>query len=231
MSRFDVLADRLLRGGVAYRHVRRLIGELKDHHEDARRAELRAGVREADADAAAWARLGDTEQLAEHVLARPELRAWSARYPRLWGGVAPVALWLGVVIAAMFLIIGLTGGMRMMGLIPEGGSPLLAGLQTPVDVFIFCVIRVLPVMIGGALLADALRQRANLGWPIIGIAIMAIAGGSAEASSTFSLVPGIPNRLHLGLGLSIEDGARIGLMFALMLAPFLVRRRFTQPPV
>ena len=79
MSRFDALAERLLCEGVAYRHVRRLIGEFKDHHEDARRAELSAGVGEADAEAAAWARLGDPDQLAASVLARPELRALSAR--------------------------------------------------------------------------------------------------------------------------------------------------------
>lgn len=230
MPRFDALADRLLREGVAYRHVRRLIDELKDHHEDARRAELSAGAREADADVAAWARLGDTEQLAENVLARPELHAWSARYPRLWGGAAPVTLWLGVVFAAMILMIGFIGGLRTIGLIPEGGSPVLAALQAPADVFIFIVVRALPVIIGAALVADALRQRTNLEWPNIGIAIMAIAGGGAEAAATFSLVPGVRSKLHLGLGLSTEDGARIAAMFALMLAPFLMRRRLTRLP-
>jgi len=230
MSRFDALADRLLRGGVADRHVRRLIGELKDHHEDARRAELRAGVGEADAEAAAWARLGDPDQLAESVLARPELRALSARYPRLWGGVAPLALWLGLVIAATTFMVGIICGLREVGLVPQGGSPLLAPLQAPADVFFFLLIRVAPVIIGAALLAGALRQRSKLVWPMIGLVITAVAGGGADAGATFSLVQDVPSSLRLGVGLARENSAQVAVMFVLMLAPFLVRRRLTRPP-
>jgi len=230
MSRFDALAEQLLRGGVAYRHVRRLIGELKDHHEDARRAELRAGASEADAAAAAWARLGDPAQLAESVLARPELRALSARYPRLWGSVAPIALWLGLVIAATIFMLGIICGLREVGLIPRGGSPLLAPLQAPTDVFFFLLTRVAPVVIGAALLAGALRQRSELVWPVIGLVIMALVGGGADAGATFSLVPDVQSRLRFGVGLSREYGAQVAVMFGLMLTPFLVRRRLTRPP-
>ena len=231
MSRFDALADQLLRGGVAYRHVRRLIGELKDHHEDARRAELRAGVGEADAEAAAWARLGDPAQLAASILARPELRALSAQYPRLWGGVAPLALWLGLVVAATMFMLGIIYGLRVVGLVPQGGSPLLAPLQAPADVFFFLLIRVAPVVIGAALLAGALRQRSELVWPMIGLVIMAIAGGGADAGATFSLVQDVPSSLRFGVGLARESSAQVAVMFILMLAPFLVRRHLTRPPV
>lgn len=230
MSRFDALADQLLRGGVAYRHVRRLIGELKDHHEDARRAELSAGADEAAAEAAAWARLGDPAQLAESVLARSELRALSARYPRLWGGAAPLALWLGFVIAATLFMLGIMYGLRVVGLIPPGGSPLLAPLQAPTDVFFFLLIRVAPVVIGAALLAGALRQRSELMWPMIGLVIMALAGGGTDAGATFSLVQDVPSSLRFAVGLSRESSAQVVVMFILMLAPFLVRRRLTQPP-
>jgi hypothetical protein len=230
MSRFDALAERLLCEGVAYRHVRRLIGEFKDHHEDARRAELSAGVGEADAEAAAWARLGDPDQLAASVLARPELRALSARYPRLWGGAAPVAFWLGLVIAATVFMLGIIYALREVRLIPPGGSPLLAPLQAPADVFFFLLIRVAPVVIGAALLAGALRQRSELMWPMIGLVIMAVAGGGADAGATFSLVQDVPSSLRLGVGFSREYGAQIAVMFSLMLTPFLVRRRLTRPP-
>lgn len=94
----------------------------------------------------------------------------------------------------------------------------------------FLVVRVLPVIIGALLIADALRQRARLVWPTVGLAIMAIVGGGAKAAATFSLVPEVQSELSLGIGLSTEDGVRIAVMFALMLAPLLARRRLTQPP-
>jgi hypothetical protein len=88
------LRERLLRAGVAPRHVRRYLRELLDHHDDALRAELTKGAPVAAAHEAAWARLGTAESLAQGMLERPELRSTAARFPALVFGVGPVLGWL-----------------------------------------------------------------------------------------------------------------------------------------
>jgi len=57
------LGERLLRAGVAHRHVRRYMRELRDHYEDALREELAKRLDRRMAEQAAWARLGNEEEL------------------------------------------------------------------------------------------------------------------------------------------------------------------------
>src|ERR1700730_5057535 len=59
---FHELRERLLRAGVAPRHVRRYLAELADHLADLRAEEERAGA--LDAERAALARLGGIDALA-----------------------------------------------------------------------------------------------------------------------------------------------------------------------
>jgi hypothetical protein len=68
------LGERLLRAGVAHRHVRRYIRELREHYEDAVREELAKGLDRSQAERAAWSRLGSEEELARSVLAQPDVR-------------------------------------------------------------------------------------------------------------------------------------------------------------
>jgi hypothetical protein len=62
-TRFHELRERLLRAGVAPRHVRRYLGELTDHFADLTAEEQRAGGSLSEAQSAALARLGKTEDL------------------------------------------------------------------------------------------------------------------------------------------------------------------------
>src|ERR1700720_2457956 len=55
---FHELRERLLRAGVAPRHVRRYLAELADHLADLRAEEEGAGRSRADAESAALVRLG-----------------------------------------------------------------------------------------------------------------------------------------------------------------------------
>ena len=61
---FEELRDRLLRAGVAPRHVRRYMAELNDHLADLTVEEERKGLSRKDAEASALARLGELEELA-----------------------------------------------------------------------------------------------------------------------------------------------------------------------
>ena len=67
-QQFLRLGLRLLEGGVAYRHVRRYVTELKDHYEDLKAESLARGSNADQAEAEAGSRLGDPERLAEEKL-------------------------------------------------------------------------------------------------------------------------------------------------------------------
>jgi len=84
-SDFNSLKDALLRGGVAPRHVRRTIAELRDHHTDLFAEAFARGCSVENAEREASMRLGDHDSLAAQILARPELRSWAHRWPWLVG--------------------------------------------------------------------------------------------------------------------------------------------------
>ena len=63
-SRFDHLSERLLRAGIAPRHVRRYARELSDHFDDLVREETATGSSRELAEARALSRLGNDEDLA-----------------------------------------------------------------------------------------------------------------------------------------------------------------------
>ena len=176
--RFVILRERLLGAGVAPRHVRRYVRELAEHHDDALRAELATGVDLARAREAAWARLGSEEQLAQSVLARPELRSTAARFPALAFGVAPALGW----VAAPILIAGaaslLPDAVRRAAPSPELVSVLHALLLVHA--------RLLPVLLGALALALAAERRLRPFWPLVGAAIVDLLAGTL----TVYVVPG-----------------------------------------
>lgn len=227
MQQFDELAARLLREGVAHRHVRRYVAELRDHADDAAQAEMRRGASPEDAHEMAVARLGTLDDLARGMIARHELQAMSARFPKFWGGGMPVLVWIGLLIAGGFILGGIVPALRAAGLVPDGGgSPALAAWQGPADIAITLVTRALPVLLGGAALILALRQHTAMLWPVIGAALLAVIAAAVQATVRFSAAPGTLSSLNLGVGLSPETALRAGIMFATMLTPFLLRKRF-----
>ena len=108
----DALSEKLLRAGVAPRHVRCYVGELNQHFDDLLRAETRNGLSEKAAFAAARARLGSDDSLAAAMLARPELRSISARFPWAVFGLAPVAALALLIFAAALMKAGLMNHAR-----------------------------------------------------------------------------------------------------------------------
>ena len=90
-KRLVELRERLLRAGVARRHVGRYLRELADHFADVCAEEEARGKSQTEAATAALARLGSVEELAQAMLVRPELQALSARAPWAVFGVGPVA--------------------------------------------------------------------------------------------------------------------------------------------
>ncbi len=88
---FDKLHDRLLRSGVAPRHVARAISELRDHVEDIYREAIENGVSREAAMVQASERIGVIESIAQQYRSKPELKCWVYRHPRMARVVLPIA--------------------------------------------------------------------------------------------------------------------------------------------
>ncbi|MDP9038189.1 MAG: hypothetical protein M3O02_02805 [Acidobacteriota bacterium] len=187
------LRERLLRGGVAPRHVRRFLRELAEHLDDLRGEEERAGT--ADAGAAALVRLGGVDELAASVIRQPQLQAWSARAPLAAFGLLPMVVLAGAYVAACLV---LWSGWRLFlwdratPFVPVHG---LAVVYFGVGRLIFYTA---PVVAGWVFAAAAARQRLSAWWPILASAVVAAAGGAARVHALRSA-----GSEHVGLSFAL----------------------------
>src|SRR3569833_1509433 len=98
---FAGLEDRLLRGGIAPRHVKRYLRELTEHLADLTEAQRDLGHDQTDAAARARAALGPDAELADAMLKQRDFRSWRARFPwAVFGLMPPLALILGFLLLA-----------------------------------------------------------------------------------------------------------------------------------
>ncbi len=81
-------------GGVSSVYINRLMAELDDHYADLEREERTSGNERPAAAVEALRRLGQQDAIAAAVLAKPELRSWSDRWPWLAGLMSQVLLLL-----------------------------------------------------------------------------------------------------------------------------------------
>lgn len=97
-TRFEALRLELQKGGVAPFYVERTLIELEEHRIDLENAALAAGLDPHDAARLARESLGDEAAIAAAVLCRPELLAFSVRYPRISSylqSAAEIGTWPG----------------------------------------------------------------------------------------------------------------------------------------
>ena len=93
---FANLRSALEGGGIAPFYVQRTLLELSEHYEDLETEALAAGLSREEAETLARAMLGNEQTIASVILAHPELRAWSHRWPR-----AALCLRVAVVVATL----------------------------------------------------------------------------------------------------------------------------------
>jgi hypothetical protein len=126
-DRFDRLGERLLRAGIAPRHVRRYVTELRDHFHDLVREETQNGRSQEAAEASAHARIGSDGDLSDTMSARSDLRSITARFPFAVFGFGPAFLLASAVVVAVlaegaFLYAHL-GFVRWRGDVPSATPP------------------------------------------------------------------------------------------------------------
>jgi hypothetical protein len=195
--RFDELRERLLRAGIAPRHVRRYVGELTDHFDDLVREETAAGAARNVAESNARARLGNDHDLAETMLQRPGLRSLPARYPWAVFGLSPLVLLVAGFAVAILLEAQAFNLISRFDTNPAHVPPpawfmLIVAAWNALPTF------VAPLTIAGLLCFVGARQRVPTGWIVTGVVIACVVGGFQQLSFTDD---GHHGELVLGSGL------------------------------
>jgi hypothetical protein len=183
------IRERLLRGGVAPRHVRRYLAELAHHLADLSAEEERAGRSRAEAELVALARLGSVDNLTRAMIERRQFRSWSARAPWAVFGLAPVlTLATAYFVACSYLWLGwhvfLPGADTPFG--PVAGS--MYGLPNIYfqagKLYYFSA----PVLVGWIIVLVAVRQRLRGFWPTLAVALVAWMGATAQIRASQTAV-------------------------------------------
>jgi len=226
---FNELRKRLLRAGVAPRHVRRYLAELDDHLADLRAEEVRAGLSREEAVAAAIVRLGTLDELTNAMIGQLRLRSWTARAPWAIFGLAPLFVLALTRLAAFFIL--WTGWQIFL---PAADTPFgnihVSGLGN----LYFQLGRAIyfggPFFIGWGISALAARQRLRAIWPVVGLALIACIAGSSYVQASRTAVPGGFGHIRVGLALApsvngISDSLiHAVVIFSLTVLPYLIWR-------
>lgn len=186
------LHERLLRGGVAGRPAGRYIAELRDHFEDLRDEEQRAGRSAEEARSRAEQRLGDTDALAEAMIARAEFQAWGARAPAFVYVAAPAVI---LALATAFWLVALVGAVTWLKHAAYGPTGWEAWMRPLADGLAWVNNAALAVMLGWGLVVSAMRQRAPPAWPMLGLVVLAAAGAALQVQVTLPAT-GVPGEIN-----------------------------------
>ncbi len=201
---FSELRERLLRAGVAPRHVRRYLRELAEHLADLR----------AEDEATALERLGGVDDLAKAMTEQRQFQAWCVRAPWATFGLAPLLALAGAWCVAWLI---LWSGWRIF--LPGADTPFVRidGIAIPY----FNAGRLLyfggPILIGWGIGLMAARQRLNTPWPIGGLAPIALLAVTAQVRAGRTEVPGGIG--HISLRFAFGSAAQplsVGLLHTLV---------------
>lgn len=223
---FDELRDRLLRAGVAPRHVRRYLTELAEHLADLRAEQERAGRSRTEAESAALLRLGRTDDLAKAMIEQRQLQSWCVRAPWAMFALAPLLSLAGAYFFACLILW-------------SGWEIFLPGTDTPfvrihgLEIFYFGMGKLLyfgaPVLVGWGIGLIAARQRVKAIWPIVGLILIAWMGGTAQIHASRTAVHNGLGHISMTFGLGPFQGDPDGLFHALLIflltvTPYLILR-------
>ncbi len=216
--RFESLREKLLRAGIAPRHVRRYLKELRQHYDDLIAEEIAGGVTGDEARRVARARLGTDDELAAAMLGEPSLRSVSARCPWAVFSIVPLL----TLVAALFLAtVTEMGFLKLHLLLVYGSAPSNVHapdwLKSMVAVWDATKTYAFPALVAALFSLVALRQRIRLGWLVPGIMATMVLGASVTSGVMWSDVPG-QSELSVSVGGGSELAPRLYLSIAIGLA-------------
>jgi hypothetical protein len=221
---FAPLRDRLLIAGIAPRHARRYVAELRDHAVDLADEERAAGLAPAEAHTRALVRLGTQEDLAQALLTRGDFRSWGAKAP--WavyglGSLLGLAVNYGLAIAAVAAIVETHRP-------APGAHPVLPDWFDGAFATISYIDGLaLPLVLAALFAIMATRQRMPALWPSIALLIVGIIGGAGSWDFVRPTDPNGIMELNIYFGLvvpwpALGDTVRhIIINLLLTLAPYI----------
>ena len=175
------LRERLLRAGVAPRHVGRYLRELTEHLADLTAEEIAAGRSGAEAENAALTRLGNIDELAEAMIRQRQFQSWASRAPWLtFGAGSLAALTVAYFISCALLLCG------WKLFLPSATTPFghaLSGMHAFAKLY-FVADKSwyfgAPIVVGVGIAIVAIRQRLTSVWLVIGLLLEAYMGATAR---------------------------------------------------
>lgn len=227
---FHELRERLLRAGIAPRHVRRYLTELREHCSDLAAEEERAGRNRKEAESAALARLGNTDDLAQAMIHQPQLRPWCARAPWAVFSASPLIL-LGAayLFACCYLWLGWTI------FLPHADTPF--GMRNSGSIYSFSNLYFqagkyfylfAPIFVGWCASVLSARQRMNGAWLALSVGLIAWMGSTARIQASRTAVPRGLGHISMSFFSRPQSGetAVLGylLIFSFSLLPYLIWR-------
>lgn len=226
---FSLLRERLLRAGVAPRHVRRYLNELADHLADLTAEEERTGHSKAEAESKALDRLGGMDDLAKAMMGQRQFQSWTVRAPWATFGVAPLVVLAGAYFVALFI---LWSGWKMF--LPGAETPFGVRVSGPIyslENVYFQTGRMIyfgaPIFVGWCVAMVAVRQRIKITWPAIGFVLVALIGCMVRVHATGPVAASGAGHVSLSLGLGpYFEGTLLYAVVVLLLAalPYLAWR-------
>lgn len=222
---FPELRERLLRAGIAPRHVRRYLSELTDHLADLTADEQSRGLSPSEARAAALARLGTTDTLAHAMTSQPHLQSLAARAPWAIFSLTPLlllsALWL---VSLCFLRLGWRLFMPD-AIIPFGALGPHTFLDPRNIYFQFdrALYLAAPVLAGWYMVLTAARQRLNALWPIASLTLLTLLAATSQVQANRLAIPSGLGHIRVDFALRPAPQNEYALAVLLIaLAPYLL---------
>lgn len=199
--------ERLLREGVAPRHVKRYVMELRDHLADLVERECNAGLTRPAAEAKARTILGTESQLVQAMLDRGAPRSVAAKAPWLAFGILPILLLLVLMI--------LLGAASVGWFAPYQASPSTE-LPTSIRWLGLAVTAVgsygIALLLALGCVVIAVRQRLTSRWVWAGLALVALASGPIGIHIDFlSAVDGATGSIRGALTQTVQDSGRLDI--------------------
>jgi hypothetical protein len=169
--RFESLREKLLKGGVAPRHVRRYLAELSEHLDDLTAQQRKAGYDAEDAAIRARAKLGSDAELASAMLEQRKSRSLAARAPwAVFGLLPPIA----AMVAFFALIAPLALIANARGMVAHHSINAPHWFRLLVEAAILFGNFALAPLLAATFVLSAVRQRLWPGWPLLAILLIAL---------------------------------------------------------